>query len=204
MKMKLFDRLLILIALFAAGVFNAEAQMIERNYNGVGTMYANTPGVTEIGTAPNGYTGGAAQSTGAIGEVLTAGTASGSAITVTTTATSYNVLAAPLSLTAGDWEVDWCVYVFAGSGSTSFTVLQGGVSGTSATLPVLTAATPVAYGSEITAASVPAQTTVPQTLSSGSVQINVSATTSEYLVVQCTFTSTSPTASGWIKARRIR
>lgn len=43
-----------LFAFFFALLFAGfcQAQMVQRNYNGVGYMYANAPGVTEIGMAP--------------------------------------------------------------------------------------------------------------------------------------------------------
>lgn len=74
----------LLLALFFGAV--GHAQMIQRNYNGVGIIYANTPGVTEIGTAPTSantwtglqtFSGGAAFAGGTFTSVTDSGLTAG-------------------------------------------------------------------------------------------------------------------------------
>lgn len=197
--MKIRPLLSIVAACFCAAALNAQQQW--NNAYGQGQAYASTPGgVYTIGWAPPGYTGGAAQTAGCIGEVISSVVPSGSAVSLTT-ATGANVTS--VSLTAGDWEVD-CICYVQGTGTTSYTILQAGLNTTSATLPALTSTTPIAYVSIAEPATVPAQSAIPQSLSPTTIQINVSTTTTVYLVTNCTFSASTASAYGWVRARRIR
>lgn len=199
MKLKtLFVPILALLGFFAAAL--APAQMVQVNYNGIGQMYAGNPGQTEIGWLSPGYTGGAAQAVGKIGEVLSSVVISSSAVSVTT-ATPVNITT--LALTAGDWEISWSAFIQPAAG-TAVTIMQAGVGTTTATLPALTLATPLPYASFVQASATPGSGTIPISLTSGSIQINISAATTYYLVTSDTFSASTLTAFGWIKARRIR
>lgn len=153
----------------------------------------NSAGI--IGTATND-----SAAAGAIGEFVTATVASGSAVSLTT-ATAADVTS--ISLTAGDWDVSAQVVHNAAAG-TSITILQIGISVTTATLPTQ------AGGSGIgtdplaifrVAASIPGgalTTSVPP------VRVSLAATTTIYLVVSDTFTVSTMSAYGTIRARRVR
>lgn len=197
--MKLRNFILVSLAALLSGVL-ASAQMVQRNFNGIGYMYANTPGVTEIGWAPNGYTGGVAAGTGGVGEVLSSVIISSSAVSVTS-ATPVNITT--LALTAGDWELSWTAFIQPAAG-TAVTIMQAGIGTATATLPVLTLATPLAFGSFVQASATPGSGTIPISLSSGSIQVNISSTTTYYLVTSDTFSASTLTAYGWLKARRVR
>lgn len=133
--------------------------------------------------AITGITTGAAAATGQVGEILT-GTTSGTSLTTGGTA---NI--ASLSLTAGVWAVTGTGQLVPASTVTSWGI---GLSTTSATQPsfqdrfVITGAS---LGGLI--ASPPVS------------YINISATTTVYLVSTHSFASTA-TANGYIKAIRIR
>lgn len=188
---------LVFALLFAA---LAPAQMVQVNYNGVGQMYAGNPGQTEIGWLSPGYTAGVAQSAGKIGEVISSVVPSGSAVSVTT-ATPVNITT--ITLTPGDWQVSWTAYIQPAAG-TAVTILQAGLGTTTATLPLLTSTSPLAFASWVQASATPGSGTIPLTLTSGVVQINISVSTTYYLVTSDTFSASTLTAYGWAAARRIR
>lgn len=132
---------------------------------------------------------------GNVGEVVSSLVASGSAVSLTT-ATPANITS--ISLTAGDWDVQANVNVLGASTTTAAAALQQvGISTTSATLPTdgsqVIVAVPVATTTSFnTGASIPR------------VRINVSITTTVYLVAEATFTAGTVTAYGGITARRVR
>lgn len=137
---------------------------------------------------------------GNIGEFVTATVASGSAVSLTT-ATSANVTS--ISLTAGDWDVSGQV-VHNAAATTSITLLQIGISAASATLPTQAGGSgigtdPLSMWRQ--AAGVPAGAL---TTSVGPVRVSLSGTTTIYLVAADTFTVSTMTAYGTIRARRIR
>lgn len=78
------------------------------------------------------------------------------------------------------------------------------VSVTTATLPLLTSTSPLAFASWVQASATPGSGTIPLTLTSGVVQINISVSTTYYLVTSDTFSASTLTAYGWCAARRIR
>jgi hypothetical protein len=138
-----------------------------------------------------GVTDASAGAAGTLGEVISSAVASGSAVTLTN-ASAWNVTS--ISLTAGDWDVRGNVNFSASSATVTGTV--GGISTTSATLP--TDGTEVYSGVQVTLLSETDSVTMPPK------QINVSATTTVYLVGKSTFSAGSVTAFGSINARRVR
>jgi len=137
---------------------------------------------------------------GNIGELITATVAAGSAVSLTT-ATSANVTS--ISLTAGDWDVSAQVDHLAG-GTTSITLCQIGISATTATLPTQAGGSGIGtdpLGILRVPASVPAGTF---STSVGPVRVSLSATTTIFLVVNDTFTVSTMSAYGTIRARRMR
>lgn len=176
------------------------AQMVQKNYNGIGSMYATTPGQTEIGFAPPGYTGGVAQTAGAIGEAIASVIPSGSSVSVTT-ATPVNITS--IALTPGVWELSWTAFIQPAA-STNVTIMQAGVGTTTGTLPLTTLTTDLPLGSIVQAAAVPGSGTIPISLTSGTIRVNITANTTYYLVTSDTFTVSTLTAYGWIAGRRMR
>lgn len=153
-------------------------------------MQVFTPGGQLLGTATNDNA-----CAGCVGEVISASVAQGSAVALTT-ATPANIT--NVSLTAGDWDCRGAIQrVF--TGTTSYTLLQGGISGTSATLPT----GPMGLDVKANAATVPGQAIGP-TSTMSLVRNLLAATTSVFLVVQDTFTASTDSAYGGIVCRRAR
>lgn len=119
--------------------------------------------------------------------------ASGSSVSLTNN-TAANVTS--ISLTAGDWEVSGNV-AFTAAGTTTATVFQGAISTTSATIPT----SPGAGALEILGVSVGAGSTEP-TFAVGVTRITLTATTTVYLVAQCTFAISTMSVYGFIQAWR--
>lgn len=123
---------------------------------------------------------------GSIGELITA---SASGVTANS---AFNLTS--ISLTAGDWDVSGAVQ-FIGASVTSASFMAAGVSTTSATLG--------AFGQnnvlQFTMTS-PTANHLPTPVW----RLNISATTTVYLVGGTTFTGGSMTANGIIRARRVR
>lgn len=150
---------------------------------GTGGVYIQ--GVSDGSSAPSGY----------VGQLVTN---SYTTVTLTTTATSYNVCS--LSLTAGDWDV-YGMYEL-GPAAYNVTNTTCGLSSTSATLPS------AGFGYWMLANE--ANTGIgAMYLGEAATQIsapfNLSSTTTIYLVAQATFaTGSSPSGSGQMYARRVR
>jgi hypothetical protein len=145
-----------------------------------------------LGTATNN-----SATAGNVGEELKTTVASGSAVSLTT-ATSTNL--ASVSLTAGDWDV-FVTYIYIPGATTSITQLSQGISTTSATLPTTTTGAGD-YTVLSTAATVPGSNNISQTV--GPFRVSLSGTTTTYAVARPTFTVSTLTVYGSIRARRIR
>ena len=158
----------------------------------------STPLCTTTGgelTGCVGYTGGSAAAAGKVGEVISSAIAVGSAVSLTT-ATPANVTS--ISLTAGDWDVSGNCNFTAASATTALgSVWAAGISTTSATLPTDGTEAPV-FVPLITATSFKTHGTVSVK------QVNVSSTTTVYLVCEATFTAGTAGGYGDIRARRVR
>ena len=128
-----------------------------------------------------------------VGEYVESEILVGSAVSLTTN-TQTNVTS--ISLTAGDWDV-WGNSVFTGAGGTVVTAAIAGINTVSATLP--TAPAKGAYGFWIGNVTGSAPGVV-----AGQRRISVSGTTTVYLVVYCTFTTSTMSAYGCLAARRVR
>lgn len=154
------------------------------------TAYCSSAAGQLPGTATNDNA-----SAGNIGEVISASIAGGSAIALTT-----NVAAniASISLTAGDWDVyGWDN--FSGNATTSQTSLIASLSTTSATLDPTT---PFASLSQSTAAQVVGGAT--NSFGLGPLRLSLATTTTVYLVSRATFTVSTMSSFGAIRARRVR
>lgn len=153
-------------------------------------LSSNIPGTTTNDSAAAGN----------VGEFVTATVAVGAAVALTT-ATTTNVTS--ISLTAGDWDLSGQVDFNPGA-TTSITVLQGGVSLTTATLAGQAGG--AGLGTDPTLViTQPAAVPVGQVhIQAGPVRLSISATTTVFLVAQGTFTVSTLAAFGTIRARRVR
>lgn len=143
-----------------------------------------------VGTATSDNAGA-----GYVGELLSGTLAVGSATSLVT-ATSKDV--ATVSLTAGDWDVTG-VLDFLPGGTTSATLLLAGANSATNALGVddTYASTVFPTAGQVTTAgnyrmAIPTQ------------RVSLAATTTWRLIAQATFTLSTMTAYGTIRARRIR
>lgn len=187
-----------------AGPTNGSSGILPIGNGGTGTTtYTGTAGSSLVlSTSPTitglnsvGTTAGGNATAGSIGEVLNSVILVAATASVTT-ATPANITT--LSLTAGDWDVSGdCAYVPASS--TSITQLQCGIGTTTATIPLPADGGLVQF---VTAANVFGANTA--VLAIPTVRVNLSATTTIYLVTNQVFTVSTMTAYGGIRARRVR
>lgn len=158
----------------------------------VDQMSINSAGNLTLTGGLVGVTSGSNASASIVGEIITSSVAVGSAVTLTT-ATAANVTS--ISLTAGDWDVTGVVAYNPGV-TTTTTYFQGGISTTTATIGAL--------GTYFTNTFAIATNTTDAAEVCPTVQINVSGTTTVYLVTQAAFAVSTLKAYGFIRARRIR
>ncbi len=109
-----------------------------------------------------------------------------------TTATSANILAAPIVCSAGTW-IFLPVVNFIWAATTSYTVAQFGINTTSATLPT----SDTGLWKQTVVALVPAAA---QSFQGCAYSLTFATTTNVYLVAQATFTVSTTTASGYVTA----
>lgn len=143
----------------------------------------------QIGTTTND-----SASAGAVGEYVSSIIASGSAISLSTGASS-NLTS--ISLTAGDWDVETVLHFTFGA-ATSYTRLIGSLSTTTASID----ATADRYVERATAANIPGALSV--SLSTIRAQFSLAGTTTVFSVANATFTVSTTTVWGALRARRIR
>lgn len=148
-----------------------------------------SPGQT-VGTSTNDNA-----SAGNVGEYLSATLAAGSAVSLVT-ATGKTVTS--VSLTAGDWDVDGVVDFISGA-TTNIVVLASGSSSTADTIgadntygSIYNAATGIVYGGVTIRTLIPTQ------------RVSIAGTTTFFLIAQATFSVSTLTAHGLIRARRVR
>ncbi len=131
---------------------------------------------------------------GSVGEYVAASVASGSAVALTSGATA-NVTG--VSLTAGDWRCD-AVAAFHPASTTSVTNYTEGISATSSTLGAVGT-----YSSHSSAAQTPG-TAPDEMLNTPRPRISIASTTTVYMVVQATFTTSTMSAYGNLQCTRVR
>jgi hypothetical protein len=130
---------------------------------------------------------------GSVGEVISSTVPAASFVTLSTN-TSVNVTS--ISLTAGDWDVYGNIGFTVGGNSTAY---NASISTTSATL-----STPDNMSGSLTRIACTFTSGQNQHLAISPCRINVSSTTTVYLVAQATFSSSTNRAYGKIWARRAR
>ena len=159
-------------------------------------VFATTPSITTPNiTNPNiiGTTAIGNAAAGSVGEYVTNGINQGSAIG-TTTGVTNNVVT--ISLTAGDWDISGSVG-FIPAATTSITQYIGSWSTTSATLGGLGQQIFVSTPAQVWGANA-SYISLPQC------RLNISSTTTVYLVANSTFTVSTMGIFGNISARRVR
>lgn len=151
----------------------------------------NLPSTSIKGTATND-----SAAAGIVGEILSTTVASGAAVSLTSTVAA-NLTS--VSLTAGDWDVT-CVAYHNLAATTTLTLMQTGISTTSATLPASTGGTSdLAIWRQASAA--PGGLVIQ---SVGPHRVSLAATTTTYCVVNDTFGTSTDAVYGIIRARRVR
>ena len=170
-----------------AATTSAQLAGVLSDETGTGVFVRN---ISPALTAPviTGDVSAVAAGAGIVGEAVT-NTASGIALTTTTTVNITSI-----SLTAGDWDVTGVVG-FTPAGTTVMQIQYGGISTASATLQTFQY---FQLNNNNTSAGTGSQFPTP------TVRINVSATTTVFLVTQAVFTTSTCTAAGKIVARRVR
>lgn len=158
------------------------------NVTGVSTFI----GAVDVQGGIYGTTAAGNATAGNLGEFVSSLVSLSGSPVALTTSTSANITS--ISLTAGDWDVGGNVN-FSGTSAT-VTSKRAAISTTSATIP--TDGSEVWDGQQTTTLTVVDGITIPRK------RVNVSSTTTVYLVGQCTFSAGSVAASGGITARRIR
>lgn len=128
---------------------------------------------------------------GYVGEVIECNVAAGSAVSLTTNVPA-NICS--VSLTAGDWDLSALVQ-FAPAATTQITAIIGAFSDTSATLPT------TQFRSQF---NVTFTVNTTQGLPVARQRVQLSSTTTYYLVVRSSFTVDTNTAYGGMYARRAR
>jgi collagen type II alpha len=164
---------------------------------GVGTTFARTDHVHPSDTsrmALKGATDGGNAAAGNIGEQIAASITTAVSLTTNVTANIGSI-----SLTPGDWAVSGVV-IFTPT-SAAPTALGAGVSATSATLP--TVAQVAAGNGNMTQYHLSFTNGATQTMQTGVARVNVTASTTIYLVAQGTFSGGSCSATGYVAARRV-
>jgi hypothetical protein len=172
--------------------FNGTFQIVNSANSAIPMSMDDSGNVTYTGTMTStgivGVTNASNATSGNVGQVISSTqTSTGISTTTPTNLTS-------ISLTAGDWDVQGFVN-FNAAGSTATTQVLAGINTTSATLPASTNYSQF-IGTFPTGANVPVP--VPYT------RINVSSTTTVYLVVEAIFNTSTMTAQGFLSARRMR
>ena len=151
--------------------------------------FNTTSGV--IGTTTNN-----SAADGSVGEYKVSEIVPASKITLTT---STNAELTSISLTAGDWDVDWAL-TFETQATTSVTIITGAISLSSEVIGTMTPTTPAFLRKS--AAFVPGVTAFMANAATS--RQTLASTTTIYLNVRSTFTVAGMFAYGWISARRIR
>lgn len=166
-------------ALFAGGALGAASA--------TSLSFSSTSGI--IGTTTSD-----SAAAGSVGEVISSTVAFGSAVSLSTGAATTIT---SIDLTAGDWDVTSHIAFFPAA-TTSVTVLESGINTTTNAINNAVAQ----YASNARAASVPGANIITQDIPD--YRVSLAGTTTYYIVARATFTVSTMTAYGIIRARRVR
>lgn len=150
--------------------------------------------VTGLTTPTGGIKGTAtndAAAAGNVGELISAQTGP----TAISSTTLFN--ATSISLTAGDWDVNGTIY-YAPAGGTTSSAIYAAINTTSASLPTY----PGSGGVQGIQAAQAAGADI--ILGTGTMRISIASPTTVYLVGFCAFAVSTMSATGFIRARRMR
>jgi hypothetical protein len=171
---------------FTNKTFNSTGTGNVLQVSGVTVSAGQYPGEPTTGNATSGNVGEYIES------ILTLGSA-----TALTTATAKTVVS--ISLPAGDWEVDASAY-YVPNTTTSITLILASLSLTTNVIDQ----TPGRFNESQFPAIVPGVTSTAYTYNIPNYRFSFSGTTSVFLVVQASFTVSTLSAYGIIRARRAR
>jgi len=187
------------VAAFLATPSSANLASAVTDETGTGALvFATSPSLTTPLIA--GITDGSSVAAGDIGEILSATLADSSAISLTTN-TAANVVS--LALTAGIWEVNGFVGFVTGA-TADMDECYLAINSTSATLPTtaeLIDLDKIGEGYELSGSTFAANRVVKT--NSGPAFINISGSTTYYLVCRARFTTSTVDAFGKLWARRV-
>lgn len=163
-------------------------------YSGSGLVIPLQQGPTI--NQPNlvGVTDASNAAAGSVGEYISSSILVGSAVSLTT-ATFANITS--ISLTAGDWDVA-ASFITAPNAATVTNFVSMGITQVSATPPTLGAENNRSF------MWTPSQTGANYAIVCGPMRINLSATTTFYLIGRADFTVNTNSGYGFIGARRVR
>ena len=170
---------------------NLAAALTDETGSGA-AVFGTSPTLTTpniVGTSTNDNA-----AAGSVGQYVESEVASGSAVALTTITTADIT---SISLPAGDWDV-WGVVLTTAAGTTATTNVFAAINTTSATLP--TAPNGGGYNRNL----VPATGNTLPTLPLSQKRISLSGTTTVYMVIYATFTTSTLSAWGGLYARRRR
>jgi len=176
------------LAQFASTTSAQLATLLSDETGSGANVFATAPTLNQ----PNivGVTTNSNAAAGSVGEYLS--TSSNS--TSLTSATTGN--ATSLALTAGDWDVS-CVVTFVPAASTPPSILQAGINTVSATTPASN------LGGYVQLASTFA-TGAAQVMITPTVRVSLASSGTAFCIAQSTFTVSTMTVNGFIRARRVR
>lgn len=158
--------------------------------SGVCSVVGQVPGETSTGSA----------SSGNVGEYISANVASGSAISLTNN-TAANI--ASISLAAGDWDVQGTVY-YTGGATTNVQYMVSSISTASGALDLGVGNFGLLVGFNSVPYSPTSGSAVGLSVVSPTVRKSLASTTTIYLVAQSGFGTSTTSAYGFIRARRVR
>jgi hypothetical protein len=136
----------------------------------------------------NGVTNGSDASSGVVGQYLTS-TGSSTSLVTATAKTIHS-----LTLAAGDWDIEG-VATYTKAATTVVTYTQQGISTTNNTL---------GGTGTFTATAAAISDVIPSAFTTPVVRLNLTGTTTVYLVSRAGFTTSTLTATGFLRARRVR
>lgn len=168
-----------------ADIQGSALQLLQVNVAGTGLIFTKLLGTATTDTA----------SAGQVGEYISSGVLAGSAVSLTTN-TRADVTA--ISLTAGDWDVSGVV-AFSAAATTTLTLVVGWLNTVSVTFPTVGSDAGSGYQQHYGTWT----QNVP-TCTFGPVRLSLSATTTTYLGAFATFSVSTATAYGLLRARRVR
>jgi hypothetical protein len=151
---------------------------------GAFTTLSSTAGLTGTNTNNNA-------AAGIVGEYISNSNSTGVALTSNT---PINIVS--ISLTAGDWDVEASMNITPAA-TTNVTFTQAGISPVSATLQTLGSG----YGSMVIPIS---YTGIGMTMPIMTSRVSIATTTTIYLVISATFTTSTANGYGYLRARRVR